>query len=308
MFRIAHFSDPHLAPLPAPTALQLISKRVTGYVNWRRNRHRAMHGHVLEDLLADIHAANPDHICLTGDLVNLALPEELVRAADFLKITGEPSRVSLVPGNHDAYVPGALKRALHLWGPYCTGDDRDAPAFPYLRRRGDIVLIGLSTAVATAPFRATGRLGARQRAQLQALLEENRDATRIIMLHHPVVKGQVPAYKRLKDAGELAMMLKSTGAELILHGHSHLDTTAEIAGPDGPIPVLGVPSASQSIGSHHPPAGWTEISIGSSAGSCQIKIRRRNWNGTGFEDGEVREWSLASPDKRPAQLRSGRAD
>jgi len=39
-FTLAHLSDPHLPPLPEPRASELAGKRVFGYLNWRRNRHK----------------------------------------------------------------------------------------------------------------------------------------------------------------------------------------------------------------------------------------------------------------------------
>ena len=41
MFRLAHLSDPHLGPLPKPKLRELASKRLTGYMNWRRGRSRS---------------------------------------------------------------------------------------------------------------------------------------------------------------------------------------------------------------------------------------------------------------------------
>ena len=38
MFTLTHLSDPHLAPLPKPHWSELLSKRVTGYINWQRRR------------------------------------------------------------------------------------------------------------------------------------------------------------------------------------------------------------------------------------------------------------------------------
>ena len=38
MFVLAHLSDPHLAPLPRPRPLELLSKRGLGYLNWLRKR------------------------------------------------------------------------------------------------------------------------------------------------------------------------------------------------------------------------------------------------------------------------------
>lgn len=134
MIRLAHLSDPHLGPLPAARLRDLLSKRAIGYVNWHRSRARAMTGAWLDGLLNDLQAASPDHIALTGDLVNIALDREISAAADWLETVGKPADVSLVPGNHDAYVQGALKRAKKAWGPYMTGDDEEKPGFPYVRR------------------------------------------------------------------------------------------------------------------------------------------------------------------------------
>ena len=100
MFTLAHLSDPHL-PMPTARAVELLNKRATGYVNWWRNR---VHLHVPEALarvVADIKAAKPDHIALTGDLVNVALPEEFRRAADWLAAFDQPDRITVIPGNHD---------------------------------------------------------------------------------------------------------------------------------------------------------------------------------------------------------------
>ena len=54
------------------------------------------------------------------------------------------------------------------WGDYMTGDD-GVQRFPFLRRRGDVALIALSSGLPTGPFMATGRLGERQLARLLAI-------------------------------------------------------------------------------------------------------------------------------------------
>ena len=39
--------------------------------------------------------------------------------------------------------------------------------------------------------------------------------------------------------------MPSGGADLVLHGHEHAFRFDQIAGPDGPVPVFGMPSASK---------------------------------------------------------------
>ena len=117
MFRLAHLSDIHLGPLPDIAYRQLVSKRILGYVNWQRNRRRFLHDGVIDAIVDDMKANAPDHIAVTGDLVNLALDREIELARLWLETLGDPHDVSVVPGNHDAYVPGALDRICRAWGP-----------------------------------------------------------------------------------------------------------------------------------------------------------------------------------------------
>ena len=72
-FVLAHLSDPHLPPLPQPRLIELAGKRALGYLNWTRNRHKYHRREVLDVLVSDLQAQSPDHIAVTGDLVNLAL-------------------------------------------------------------------------------------------------------------------------------------------------------------------------------------------------------------------------------------------
>src|SRR4051812_12889041 len=96
VFSLAHLSDPHLAPLPPPRPGDLASKRLLGYLNWVRKRRAIHRSDVLAAIVADIHAARADHIAVTGDLVNIALPEEIENAAHWLEELGPPAQVSLV--------------------------------------------------------------------------------------------------------------------------------------------------------------------------------------------------------------------
>lgn len=261
-----------------PTRLrELLSKRLLGYVNWHRSRARAMTGAWLEGLLADLSAAAPDHVAVTGDLVNIALDREIEAAADWLARIAPASDLSVVPGNHDAYVQGALKRAVTAWAPYMTGDGAPAPAFPYVRRRGCVALIGVSSARASGPWFATGRLGSRQ----ARLLRETLDALgaeglfRVLMIHHPPQTGATAWNKRLTDASRVRAAVKRAGCELVLHGHTHLATRVTIDGPAGPVPVIGVPSASNGPGQRRPPARYNlfEIDGGPGAWRCEMEER-----------------------------------
>ncbi|MBH0236653.1 metallophosphoesterase family protein [Methylobrevis albus] len=297
MFRLAHLSDPHIGPLPSPTWRELASKRVVGYINWRRGRGKLMRGDLLAGLVADVLAAEPDHVAVTGDLVNIALKAELIPARAFLDTIGDGEYVSVVPGNHDAYVPGALARANDAWKPFMLGDGHHEVAWPYIRRRGGIALVGMSSARASAPFLATGYVSAQQERLLtdRLIALGHEGLFRVVMIHHPPFPDATGWAKRLVGASRVRRALRNAGAELVLHGHTHLATRTTLPGRDGPIPVIGVSAASQRPGGRKPPAGYNIFDIGSPVdGVWHITHteHRLTPDGTGFVEYERRELTV----------------
>ena len=251
MFALAHLSDPHLSPMPRPRLVDLMGKRAVGYFNWRARR--SIHHNVdsLSALVADMQKRGFDHLAVTGDLVNLGLPDEYAVARRFLESLGPGDRVSMVPGNHDAYVRGTALLHVDLWKEYIAGDEPAqktsiaGAAFPYLRRRGDLAIIGLSTAIPTAPFLATGRLGKAQLMEFEHLLKITKEEHRfrVVLIHHPPVGRHAP-HEVLTDARAFRAIVAREGAELVLHGHKHKAMLHTIAGQDREVTVVGVPSAS----------------------------------------------------------------
>ena len=246
MFRIAHLTDPHVGPLPRPRVRELLSKRLTGYYNWRRKRRELHDMDVLAALVADMRALSPDHIACTGDLCNIGLESEWATSRVFLESLGPPETVTLVPGNHDAYVPGSLEGLLAACAEWTRGDDGTSATFPFVRRSGPIAFVGLSSAVPTAPFVASGRIGRTQmEASERLLLELRREGCfRVVLVHHPPHVGGAKAGRHLTDAPAFEAMIRRAGAELILHGHNHVGSLAWLESPGGRVPVIGAPSAS----------------------------------------------------------------
>jgi 3',5'-cyclic AMP phosphodiesterase CpdA len=279
MFTLAHLSDPHLAPLPRPRLLELVGKRATGYVNWRRKRHLVHRSDVLARIVADLKQQAHDHIAVTGDLVNIALAAEFKPARTFLESLGLAREVTLVPGNHDAYVRSGIRYSNLHWTEYMRGDDEIA--FPFLRRRGPLALIGLSSAVPTAPFMATGRLGGEQIARLGELLEHCAGSFRVVLIHHPPASKPSRRFKRLLDGADLRAALARHGAELVIHGHDHERALIHLDGPQRPIPVVGVPSASEAPPGQHDPAGYNLYRIEGESGAwrCEVVSRGLSHNG-----------------------------
>jgi 3',5'-cyclic AMP phosphodiesterase CpdA len=283
MFTLAHISDIHLGPMPDMSILELMSKRITGYVNWHRNRRKQLFGDTLELLLRDLRRHAPDHLAVTGDLVNLATDVEIKAAGLWLSTLSKPHDVSVVPGNHDAYVPGALDKALDEWRAWITPDSprEDGQEFPYLRIRGKVALIGVSTATASPPFMASGFFGPNQARRFANLLKDVGDAGlfRVVMIHHPPIRGATASYKRMIGIRRFGAAVHLGGAELVLHGHTHLNTLYWLPAPNGArVPVVGIASASQGNGGHKPPAAYNLFRIGGEQGHWSLLRERHALN------------------------------
>lgn len=295
-YTLAHFSDPHLGPLPATGWRQLANKRLSGFFSWTRNRVDIHRPEVLKLLVEDLKRQTPDHIAITGDLVNISLPAEFRAAARWLESVGTPQEVTVIPGNHDAYVEMPWQESLGQWAPYMAGE-RDGAShlsepqshadFPFVRQLGDIALVGTSTAVPMPPFIAAGRLGKVQleRLRQQLLALGQLGSFRVVLIHHPPFGGGAYKRKSLLDAKEFQVVLAEAGAEMVLHGHTHVSGLGRIETAKGPIPVIGVPSASAVAAGHKDASRYHlyRISRQADAWRLDVDIRGLNAAKNGFE-------------------------
>jgi 3',5'-cyclic AMP phosphodiesterase CpdA len=293
MFTLAHLSDLHIAS-PRPRLSELVNKRGLGFINWQRKRKNIHRPEILDAVTRDLKAHSTDHIAVTGDLVNLSLSDEYQRAGRWLETIGPPRDVTVVPGNHDAYICGAEQCPAAFWADYMRGDDMRGDdgvgRFPFVRRRGDVALIALSSSVPTGPFMATGRLGERQLARLAETLDQTRGSYRVVLIHHPPVGPLRRFLRRLTDAAALRRVLAEKGAELLLHGHDHRRALVWLDGPDGTkIPSVGVPSASAAAPhGDEDGAGYHLFKIGGAVGNwrCEMTARQYHADGTISDAGQ----------------------
>lgn len=247
MFVLAHLTDPHLPTPRGQPAMAFANKRLIGLLSWRLRRRHIHRPEVLATLVSDLKAQRPDHVTVTGDLVNIALPAEFEAAAAWLQALGTPEGVSVVPGNHDAYVRVAATASLARWDAYMRGDGlTSGDGFPFVRRRNGVALIGLTTAEPSPIGMAWGTLGLRQLERLGACLAEARRAGdfRIVLLHHRPIDAGLARHKRLRDAAAFRHVIAREGAELVLHGHTHRFEVGSLMAGGREIPVVGAPSAS----------------------------------------------------------------
>jgi 3',5'-cyclic AMP phosphodiesterase CpdA len=244
-FTLAHFSDVHMSPISGFTWRYWNTKRVLGYLNWQRKRRHIHSTAVADRLIADVKTLRPDHIAITGDLVNLGLPAEHEAALGWLKSVGPPETVTVIPGNHDIYSNIRGDRGVARWAAY-MGAEEETLAFPFVRRSGPVALIGLNSAVETPPFFASGSLGGPQLEIAQELLAKlgEEGAIRIVLIHHPPLAGMTTPRRSLKDAAHVTHLLERSGAELVLYGHNHTPAIDWLSSRAKPVPLIGAASAS----------------------------------------------------------------
>jgi 3',5'-cyclic AMP phosphodiesterase CpdA len=238
IYTLAHLSDPHLADHQDIQPIDFLNKRLFGYLKWRLQRRFEHHGDVLAALVHDLQANQPDHIAVTGDLTHLGLTAEFLNAKELLKKLGTPSQVTVIPGNHDAYVGSDWDRNLTHWVDYIASDDFDntddrmisaRTLFPSLRVRGPIALIGVSTAQPCSTFLAVGRIGKDQLQRLKKIL---------------IDADQMNLFRVVTDAHAFRAIIQDHGADLILHGHAHRHSQGRVNTRDRQVPVIGISSAS----------------------------------------------------------------
>jgi 3',5'-cyclic AMP phosphodiesterase CpdA len=256
MFLLAHVTDPHFrGSLAGVGPMDFIGKRALGGLNLIVNRTRKHKMELLEALRLDMRAQAPDHMALTGDLSNVSLPGEFRAALAWLDTCGlEPAAISVIPGNHDAYVKAvvASREFEKLFAPYMTDDLQVADAgpradYPFVQIRDGIAFVGVTSSVPTGDFGAWGRIGDEQLGRLERALAapEIAGKARVVLVHHPPVLQKHGEERNLRDRAALVGVLARVGADLVLHGHDHQDERTELAGPGGkPIPVIGGGSAS----------------------------------------------------------------
>lgn len=272
-FRFAHVSDWHLPP-PAGASPWGAGKlkQWLGGVSWALHRRRHFREEVFAAALRAVEAAAPDHVCVTGDLVNFGLPGEFVQAARWLERLERVAPLSLVPGNHDALVRAAVPEFRRHWQSWLQAGPAGA-AHPAVWRQGPVAVVGLSSAVPTRPFMAHGVVDRGQLAALDELLPQLREEGRfrIVLVHHPVQRGVAAPRRALRNAPALRALLRRRGAELVLHGHMHVPLAARIEGPDGPIPVFGAGAASH-LGDGRRRGHFHLFTLRREAGAWQLEV------------------------------------
>ena len=231
--KIGHLSDLHIFALEDRSPARFLNKRLLGAANLVMHRHKAHSPQVVSAAIALLESIQVDHIAISGDLTNLALEEEFRAAATVIAgISGAKQRVSVVPGNHDYYIPSVSKERPfeRFFGMYQRSDLPGyalETGYPFCKFLGDeVALIGLNTGIPSLPMFAVGEVDGRELRALEALLDDPEVKRRftVVMLHHPLLPfehSKIEYTRRLRNAEDVLSLLRWKNVDLAIHGHNH---------------------------------------------------------------------------------------
>ena len=233
MTRIAHLSDLHLLEEDyrsrtglARYRLAFLSTGVALDVELRRQR--ALRA------LKRARQLQVDHVLITGDLTEDGTLGQYEALAEVLEDSGlPPERITLVPGNHDAY-SDALAWQTALEGPLAAYAETSAEGA--ITVCGDAVIKPVSTVMDGQHFtRAAGIVRDRNLLDIRRLAADGLTTGRtlIVAQHHAPLGIANPVWNYFDGtigAAPMRDLLAELPALHVVHGHVHHKTTVSLFG------------------------------------------------------------------------------
>jgi 3',5'-cyclic AMP phosphodiesterase CpdA len=221
--RIAHLSDMHLLePRSAGRDYSLSAKLVSMSRPLEPVARTAKLRQALEH--ARLHGA--DHVVISGDLTEVGEPSQFEQLAMTLHESRiEPSSITLVPGNHDAYgPPNGWKQALE--GPLHAFAASSATSAGKVVVRGDLVLLPIDVSRHQSIARAGGELTEAAAEAVRRCLADTAHAKKavVVVQHHPpfgLPRSTWQFLSGLRGYGKLVELLTHHPEVQLLHGHLH---------------------------------------------------------------------------------------
>jgi 3',5'-cyclic AMP phosphodiesterase CpdA len=224
---------------------------------------------------ADIAAAKPDLVAISGDLTQRARTREYLAAAAFLRSL--PAPVLAVPGNHDMPSFELIERFTDPWRRW---RHHVAPEVEPVWTDDHVALVGLNTA-RRGGFDLEweqGRVGRRRLARLEAKLAAlPRHLFRIVLAHHPFAAPATRPGARLMSgvAAALEAFVRHE-VRMVLSGHLHLPDIAPARDlPPGASLLLVQGSSATSHRLRGAPNAWHRITVRDGIAEVEARI----WDG-----------------------------
>jgi 3',5'-cyclic AMP phosphodiesterase CpdA len=178
---------------------------------------------VVEGLVADLSAVQPDLLVVSGDLTQRARSHQFRTAATFLRRLTMPQLA--VPGNHDVPLFDLVRRVLSPFRRYERYIDEDLQPF---YRDQVMAVVGINTARAVSwrwnGFWKDGRISQEQLRNMELQFRGvPPDVFKVVVTHHPFIPPPGERPKGIVGGAPRALdWLEAAGVDLLLAGHLHM--------------------------------------------------------------------------------------
>lgn len=222
--RIAHLSDAHILE-GRPASGQSGYELGVRFVSLGRPLDAKERARKLSGAFRAAREAGADHYVVSGDLTETGTREQFEAFAEVLHGTGiEPCRMTLVPGNHDAYTArDAWVRALE--GPLAPFAKTSALRMGHVVDFDDVCFLPVDVACHQSVTQSAGELPLETALALERRLEDPGLARKavVVVQHHPPFKrpGAWQWVDGLRGWATLMGLLGRFAHVQLLHGHLH---------------------------------------------------------------------------------------
>jgi Icc protein len=246
--RIAHLSDAHILEPPSAWRRRGYGLGVH-FVSLGRPLDAHERSRKLTRALRAADRAGAQHFVISGDLTEIGTEEQFEAFAEAIDTTAiDPERITLVPGNHDAYTsPDGWSRALA--GPLARFARTSARETGQVVDLGNIAFLPLDVACHQAVTRSAGELTNPVADALERRLADPGLAKKpvVIVQHHPPY-GRAPAVQwidGLRGWSRLMAVLERFSDTHVLHGHLHRAVSAVVK--FGRDRIFGAPAVVEDV-------------------------------------------------------------
>jgi len=189
------------------------------------------------DALEEVQARSVDHLLITGDLTEDGHFEQFEVLAELLADSRIPAeRITLVPGNHDAYIDGgafaaAMKGPLQ---PYAATSSIGTA----LRFR-DVTIVPVSTAFHQSPLRSAGAIAPSELESLAAIANDPQlDGRPLVFAQHHapgcLFNPLLQWIDGLSEHSVLRDLFNRCPHLHVMHGHTHHEANRTLSDGEAP--------------------------------------------------------------------------
>ena len=149
--KIGHISDIHWLDTTNTHLSDFLNKRISGGINLLAGRAKKHTKEATECALKTLKDLGCEHLIVTGDLSNLALPAEFQSVKHVLNQYFPDNNMTIVPGNHDFYTrESEIARRFEMFFYSSKPGNLDLglqETWPFVRIYKDVAIIGLNSAI-----------------------------------------------------------------------------------------------------------------------------------------------------------------